>query len=393
MTIDQQSPIDLTQQDVLRVEHRDDARPELKDQPNWVKRLAAIEITQKKVKRRELMHFSRQLAVFVKAGVPMLEAIDAITEEMGDKTFKTALADIRERLRSGQTFASAAAAHPEAFPEVYASILETAEWTGHLDEALDRIALYIERDLEARRKVKEALFYPAIVMAMSLVVVVILTVWVIPKFETFFKSFHAKLPLPTRMLLGVAHFVTSWWFLLVGGVLLLAVGLLLMAKTERGRELRDAVLLKIPVIGDLVRHAILERFCRILSAMVLSGVPLPEAMVVTTSATNNAIFRKGLAKAREAMMRGEGLAAPMSATGLFPAAARQMFKVGESTGTLDDQLEVAATYFDRELDYKLARFTSLFEPAVILFAGLFVGFVAVALVSAMYGIYRQVHIA
>jgi type IV pilus assembly protein PilC len=368
------------------------AAPELKTQPSWVRRLAAFEITQKKVKRRELMHFSRQLAVFVRAGVPMLEAIDAITEEMGDKTFKKALADVRERLRSGETFAAAAAAHPEAFPDVYASILATAEWTGNLDQSLERIALYVERDLEARRKVKEALFYPAIVFALSIVVVVILTAWVIPKFETFFNSFHAKLPLPTRIMLSVAHFFTSWWGALLGGVGVVVLLALLIAHTERGRELRDTVVLKVPVIGDLVRHAILERFCRILSAMVLSGVPLPEALVVTTSATNNAVFRKGLAKAREAMLRGEGLAGPMSATGLFPSAARQMFKVGESTGTLDDQLETAATYFDRELDYKLARFTSLFEPAVILIAGLFVGFVAIALVSAMYGIYRQVHL-
>jgi type IV pilus assembly protein PilC len=224
-------------------------------------------------------------------------------------------------------------------------------------------------------------------------VVVILTVWVIPKFETFFKSFNAKLPLTTRILLSVAAFFSNWWFAIAGVLLLIAFGIFLMAKTTRGREFRDKALLHIPVVGDLLRHAILERFCRILSAMVMSGVPLPEAMVVTTTATNNAVFKKGLAKAREAMLRGEGLATPMSQTGLFPAAAKQMFKVGEATGTLDDQLEIAATYFDRELDYKLSRFTSLFEPAVILFAGLFVGFVAIALVSAMYGIYRQVHLS
>jgi type IV pilus assembly protein PilC len=145
-------------------------------------------------------------------------------------------------------------------------------------------------------------------------------------------------------------------------------------------------------LGDLLQHAILERFCRVLSAMVTSGVPLPDALVVTTSTTNNVVYREGLAKAREGMLRGEGLAAPMSDTGLFPATARQMFRVGESTGTLDDQLEMAATYFDRELDYKLSRFTALFEPAVIIFVGLIVGFVAVALISAMYGIYHQVHI-
>jgi type IV pilus assembly protein PilC len=362
------------------------------EQESALKRFLSLEITKRKVKRRNLMHFSRQLAVFVRAGVPMLDSLEAITEEMDDKLFKTALDDITERLRSGETFAAAAAAHPEVFPEVYASILATAEYTGHLDDSLDRIALYIERDLEARRKVKEALFYPAIVCALSIVVVVVLTMWVIPKFETFFKSFNAKLPLPTRILLDVAGFFSNWWFVLLGGVVLIGMAIFATLRSERGRESLDALVLKMPLLGDLVHHAILERFCRILSAMVLSGVPLPEALVVTSAATNNAVFKKGLARAREGMMRGEGLAAPMAESNLFPASARQMFKVGESTGTLDDQLEVAATYFDRELDYKLKRFTSLFEPAVILFAGLIVGFVAIALVSAMYGIYRQVHI-
>jgi type IV pilus assembly protein PilC len=216
---------------------------------------------------------------------------------------------------------------------------------------------------------------------------------VIPKFKTFFDSFNAKLPLVTRILLHISSFVGNWWFAVVG--LLVGVPLILFAiwTTERGRAFFDRVALKVPVLGDLLQHAILERFCRVLSAMVMSGVPLPEALLVTTAATNNDVFRKGLATAREGMLRGEGLAGPMSATGLFPATAKQMFKVGESTGTLDDQLEMAATYFDRELDYKLARFTSLFEPAVIIFVGLIVGFVAIALISAMYGIYRQVHIA
>lgn len=365
-------------------------RPE---SPSALRRLMSFEITKRKVPRRDLMHFSRQLSVFVRAGIPMLEALDTITEETGNKVFAAALADVKDRLRAGGTFAEAAAAHPEAFPDVYANILASAEYTGHLDESLDRIATYIERDLEARRKVKEALFYPVVVLALSVVVVVILTVYVIPRFETFFTSFNAKLPLPTRILLSIARFFTDYGLIVAGVLLALALVAALFLRTDRGKAARDATLLKIPVLGDLVQHAILERFCRILSAMVLSGVPLPDALVVTTASTNNAVFRKGLATAREGMLRGEGLAGPMAASNLFPAAARQMFRVGESTGTLDSQLETAATYFDRELDYKLSRFTSLFEPAVILFAGLVVGFVAIALISAMYGIYRQVNVA
>jgi type IV pilus assembly protein PilC len=162
--------------------------------------------------------------------------------------------------------------------------------------------------------------------------------------------------------------------------------------TRRGRQIRDTALLRSPLLGDLVTTAILERFCRILCTMVDAGVPIPDALQVTGDATSNSVFRRGLFNAREAMLRGEGLAAPLAATQLFPTAARHMFVVGESTGTLDQQLGTAASYFDRELEYKLKHFTSLFEPAVILFVGLVVGFVAIALVTAMYGIFRQVHV-
>ena len=164
--------------------------------------------------------------------------------------------------------------------------------------------------------------------------------------------------------------------------------------TRRGREIRDVVVLRIPVLGDLIRTATLERFCRILCSMVGAGVPLPEALQVTGNTSTNAVFRRGLSTAAvKACSEGEGLASPLAQTNLFPVAARRMFLVGESTGTLDNQLDTAADYFDRELDYKLKHFTSLFEPAVILFVGIIVGFVAIALVSAMYGIYRQVHVS
>jgi type IV pilus assembly protein PilC len=163
-------------------------------------------------------------------------------------------------------------------------------------------------------------------------------------------------------------------------------------RSKAGRAKLDAILLKIPVAGDLLRHAILERICRILASMMRAGVPLPDAMVVTAEATNNAVYRQGLDTVRTEMLQGRGLAGPVAQSGLFPGAVRQMFRVGEDTGTLDQQLQTAATYYDRELDYRIKRFTSLFEPAVIVVVGLIVGFVAVALVSAMYGIYHQVKI-
>jgi type IV pilus assembly protein PilC len=350
------------------------------------------EITKEKVPRRDLMHFSRQMAVFMKAGIPVLEALEVMTEEMANKVFQRILAEMADALRAGATFADAATDHPEAFPEYYLGILKSAELTGNLDVVLAQLSDYIERDIEARRKVSAALMYPAIVLVMAILAVVIITAFVLPKFQVFFASLHAKLPLPTRMLLGIANFVKNDWFVIVGVLLAVVLLALLGTFTSRGRDIRDNLLLKIPTVGDLIRTAILERFCRILHSMVGAGVPLPEALEVTSQATTNAVYREGLANARESMMRGEGLAGPLAASGLFPSAAKHMFLVGERTGTMDDQLETAAEYFDRELDYKLKQFTALFEPAVILFVGLVVGFVAIALVSAMYGIYRQVHV-
>ncbi len=356
------------------------------------KNILQFEITREKVPRRELMHFSRQLAVFMKAGIPVLEALEVLSEEVGNKNFQRILAEMSEALRSGETFASAADAHPEAFPPYYLGILRSAELTGNLDTVLDQLADYIDRDTEARRKITSALIYPAIVLVLSIVAIVVITAFVLPRFKTFFNSLHAKLPLPTRILISVADFFVTDWFVFVGIVALIVLVAFLGMSTRRGREIRDSLILHIPVLGDVIRTAILERFCRILCSMVGAGVPLPEALQVTGNATTNAVFREGLNHAREGMFRGEGLAGPLAQTDLFPIAARRMFLVGESTGTLDHQLDSAADYFDRELDYKLKHFTSLFEPAVILFVGVIVGFVAIALVSAMYGIYRQVHV-
>ncbi len=351
-----------------------------------------IEVKKKKLKRRDLMHFSRQMAVFVHAGIPLLETLDVMTEELGNNEFAVILAQMADALRGGATFAGAAAEHPEAFPAYYIGILRSAEMTGSLDTVLDQLADYIERDIEARRKVSSALMYPAIVFCLAIVAVVVITGFVLPKFKTFFASLTAKLPLPTRMLLGIANFVVNDWYVIAAVVALVVIAVLLGIFTESGRKKRDALFLKVPVLGDLISTAIIERVCRILHSLVTAGVPLPEALQVTTDSTTNWVYRSGLSNARTSMMQGEGLAGPLSATGLFPPAARHMFLVGERTGTMDAQLETAAVYFDRELDYKLNRFTSLFEPAIILFVGLIVGFVAIALISAMYGIYRQVHI-
>jgi type IV pilus assembly protein PilC len=356
------------------------------------KSVLQFEVTKKMVPRKDIMHFSRQLSVFVRAGVPIMEALEVIATETTDKLLQRCLYDMIERLQSGDTFASAAAAHPEAFPNYYIGILSSAELTGNLDTVLDQLADYLDRDIEARSKITSALVYPAVVAVMAVVVVIILATFVMPKFVVFFKSFNAKLPLPTRMLLSVSNFFTHWWWAILAVIVLAIAGIIAMRRSRSGKARIDSFILKLPIMGDLVRTAIIERICRILSSMLKAGVSLPEAMRVTAESANNAVYSSGIATVREEMIEGQGLAAPLARTGLFPGAARQMFRVGEETGTLDAQLATAAAFYDRELDVKLKRFTSLFEPLVIIFMGVIVGFVAIALVSAMYGIYKQVKI-
>lgn len=356
------------------------------------KSLLNFEITKKTVARKEIMNFSRQLAVFMHAGVPIMESLEVIIEETQGKLLKSVLTDIVDQLRNGETFASAARAHPEAFPNFYVGILESAELTGKLDVVLNQLADYIDRDEKARTKVTSALIYPGVVAAMSVVTVVVLTVFVLPRFEVFFTSLHAKLPLVTRLLLGMSSFVGHYWYAIVGVILAIVIAFIAMRRSTSGRALLDTWLLRIPVVGDLTQTSILERTCRILSSLLRAGVDLPRSMEVTAESANNAVYRRAIEGIRDDMMEGQGLAEPLARTGLFPGAARQMFRVGEETGTLDEQLEVAAAYYERELETKVDHATTLFEPAIIILMGGVVGFVAVALISAMYGIYNQVQV-
>jgi type IV pilus assembly protein PilC len=356
------------------------------------KNLMKFEITKKKVPRKDLTNFTRQLAVFMRAGIPIMEALEVITEETQNKILKLVLLEMVDSLRAGDTFAAAAAIHPEAFPNFYVGILESAELTGNLDTVLNQLADYIDRDSKARAKVTAALIYPSVVACMSVVTVLVLAVFVMPRFEVFFKSLNAKLPLMTRLLLSSTSFMGKDWYFELAFVIIVVGGFMTMRRTDKGRDLLDSLMLKLPVVGDLTETAIIERVCRVLASMLRAGVDLPRSMAVTAESANNAVYKKALEGVREAMMQGQGLSGPINQTELFPAAARQMFRVGEETGTLDQQLEVAAAYYNRELETKLERATALFEPAIIIFMGVVVGFVAVALISAMYGIYNQVKV-
>ena len=352
-----------------------------------------LELTKTRIKRTELMHLSRQLAAFIRAGVPILDAIRVLGEESDSRGVQRVMAEIGEDLRAGATLSDAFDMHPNDFPAFYRGILRSAELTGRLDTVLDQLALYIDRDLETRRKIKGALIYPGVVLVMAAGTVVVLSTYVLPKFKDFFESLDAKLPLATRMLLAFTRFLATAWIPMALGLAALVVLGFLASRTDRGRYLRDSTLLRLPALGETVRYVIVERYCRILASMVTAGVSLTDSLVVARDSLHNRVFERRLNEAYETVLEGGGLAAPLQKTQLFPATVTQMVRVGEETGSLDAQLTVAAEFFERELDYKIKRLTALFEPAVILVAGGIVGFVAIALVSAMYGIFRQAHLS
>ncbi len=344
----------------------------------------------KAVKPEELMNFSRQCSSFLRAGIPVLDALAVLSEENSNKAMVEVLATIGRDLRSGMSLGAAIGQHPRVFPNYYIAMVRSAELTGRLDGTLDQLAGYLERDIEARRKVRGAMTYPGVVFVMAMGAVVILATFVMPRFKALFENINAELPLTTRLLLGFTTFVGTWWWAILLGIGLVLSFLYVAFGGSHGQKRRHQLLLRAPGIGPLMHFVILERFCRVLAAMVQAGVTLPDALAVASDATNNRVYQDQLVYVRTEMLRGAGFARPIAATGLFPPAARQMIRVGESTGTLDKQLESTAAFYERELTYKLKRFTDLFEPMVIVGVGLVVGFVAVALVQAMYGVFDQV---
>jgi type IV pilus assembly protein PilC len=359
------------------------------DRAPWYKREFNV---RRPVKPVELMNFSRQMASFLRSGIQIVDALTVIGEDASSPAMRRALLSIATQIRNGSPFAAALADHPRIFPAYYVAMTRAAESTGRLDQILGQLATYLFREIEARRKVKSALTYPLIVFGMAIVSVCVLSLWVLPKFEGLFNDLGAELPATTRSLLALTDFVSSNTPAIIGvivGVLAL-LGILLGGR--RGKPRRDPLILRLPVFGGLVQYVLVERFCRVLGSLVSAGVPLPDALGIASDSTNNSVFQSKLTTVREAVIGGSGLARPMAGSGLFPSAARQMIRVGETTGTLDTQLQSAADFYEGELQYRLKRVTDLFEPAIIAVVGLVVGFIALALVSAMYGVFDQVNV-
>ncbi|MSX00689.1 MAG: type II secretion system F family protein, partial [Actinobacteria bacterium] len=352
-----------------------------------------IDITKEKVPLVDIMHFSRQMATFLRAGIPVTEAIDNLRIDAKNKRFKAILGDVLERVTGGRSITEALGMHADVFPPYFMALLGSAELTGRMDDAFDQLHKYIRRDIELARSVRKALIYPMILLVISLVVCLVIVVFAIPRFAEFFKDFDAELPLPTRMLMAVADFVHSPAGMITAVILVFgSVGLTFYVRTTTGRRNMHALQLKTPLISTVVTYSSTERFTRVLAVLLDAGVPLPEALPTSIDCSNNLVYKERLSVAMEGVLEGRGFAEPLAQTNLFPSTVVQMIRVGERSGELSEQLENAASFYEEELDYAVDKMTAVFEPLMIVFIGCVVGFVALAMVSAMYGIYNQVEV-
>ncbi len=344
-----------------------------------------LTIRQQRIKPMEILHFTNQMAAFLGAGLSIIDGLDLIAKNTPNPSLAKMLEQMRDDVREGMPFEDALAEHQKVLPRYYVGVVRSASLTGRLDSALEQLSGYMERELEAKQRIRSALAYPMVIVAMSMVSVVILTVFVLPKFVDLFNSFGTDLPWSTSIMINFAKFSSTYWWVylvLLAGI----VGLFMWMKTSpEGRRVRDRLILRIPLVRDIALYASVERVCRILSTLWQAGVPVADAMTAAVQSADNSVFEEKLIPVQEAVLAGEGLAEPLASIDLFPDAALQMIAVGEASGTLAEQLENAANFYGRELEYKLKRLTTYFEPAVIIIVGLIVGFVAISLVQAMYG--------
>jgi type IV pilus assembly protein PilC len=367
------------------------ARPtRVKVAPSKPSRLERVIPGLNSMKRIELVLFSRMMATFIRAGIPILDGIEVVRQQAVSGLFRRTLDDIAIQLRNGEQLSIAMTSHPRVFSRLYVDMIIAAEATGELDTILDQLARYLERAEATSRRIRQAMLYPAIVMGLAAVVIAILTTVVLPSFVNLFADFGAELPLPTQIMIAVGSFGGAYGIQTVAIVVGVIVALSLIRDTRIVRRIRERVILRVPVIGSLVKLGIETRFARTLGILLRAGVPIARAFDIATSGTGNQNYVRRLAPVRERLLSGDGITEPLKASGLFGSLLIQMVKVGEETGMLDRYLDQAAEFMDDELDYRTKQMVTVIEPMLILGVALVVGFVALSVVTPMYGILHAI---
>jgi type IV pilus assembly protein PilC len=334
-----------------------------------------------RVNEKDITFFTRQLATMLKAGVPLLQAFEIVARGHRNPRFARLMMDIKGRVEAGSSLSQAFREHPAHFDALYCNLVNAGETAGMLDGILERLATYKEKILALKSKIKSAMFYPISVVTVAIIVVWIIMVWVIPAFKQVFKSFGADLPAPTLIVMAVSDFFVAYWWLMLGIIIGTLFGFFfLLRRSTAFRYTIDRISLKLPIIGGILEKATIARWTRTLATMFAAGVPLVESLDAVAGASANAVYIAGTRKIQNEVSTGTSLTNAMHNTGLFPSMVLQMTQIGEESGSLDGMLSKVADFYEREVDDAVTALTSLLEPIIIVFLGVVIG----GLVVAMY---------
>ena len=332
-----------------------------------------------KVGEKDIVVFTRQFATMIDAGLPLVQCLEILASQQENKVFKKVLTEIRVSVEGGLTFAAALKQHPKVFSGLYANMVEAGEAGGILDTILNRLAAYMEKAMALKKKVKSAMIYPSTIVTVAVAVVIFLLVFVIPTFKAMFEGFGATLPLPTLIVLELSRIVRAYFLVGIG----IIVGLILLLRwwysTPGGRLVIDSFLIKSPIFGILIRKVAVAKFTRTLGTLISSGVAILEGLDITARTAGNKVVELAVLRTRASIAEGKTIADPLKASGVFPPMVVQMIAVGEQTGALDAMLSKIADFYDDEVDTAVANLTSLLEPMLMVFLGVVIGGVVIAM--------------
>jgi type IV pilus assembly protein PilC len=344
-----------------------------------------------KVKDKDVVVFTRQFSTMIDAGLPLVQALDILGSQVGNKKFSSIITQIKEDVEGGATYADALMKHPRVFSELYANMVAAGETGGILDTVLNRLAAYMEKTIKLKRKVKGAMIYPIVVTVVAILVIVVIMVYVVPTFSSMFTALGGTLPAPTRIVIAISHFLGG-----IGGIVLLGtvvasvIGFVQFRRTPNGKYLTDKLFLKLPVFGTLILKVAVAKFTSTLGTLVSSGVPILEGLEITAKTAGNKVIERSVYKVREAVQEGKTLAEPLGKERIFPDMVVQMISVGESAGALDTMLSKIADFYDEEVDAAVSNLTSMIEPMLMVFLGGTVGYIVISMYLPIFKVMQLV---
>jgi type IV pilus assembly protein PilC len=337
-----------------------------------------------KVKTKEIAIFFRQFSVMIDAGLPLVQCLEILAANQENPSFQKCLTGVRSSVESGATLANAMRGFPKIFDDLSTNMVEAGETGGILDTILQRLALYVEKAVKLRAAVKSALIYPVSVISIAVLIVGALLKWVVPIFANLFAGLGVPLPLPTRIVMGLSAFVGHFWWVFIGGGIASVFGVKQILKHPKGRYTFDALLLKMPVMGNLLRKIAVARFTRTLGTLITSGVPILEGLSITARTSGNAVLEQALMKVRKAIEEGRTIVDPLKECGVFPNMVSQMIGVGEATGAMDAMLQKIADFYEDEVDAATKDLLALLEPVIIGILGVCVGGIVISLYMPLF---------